>query len=115
MALDTVTATTNRRDAGPRPKTRAPAMRRLRLGLRLRWRLSPLTRRILTVNVLTLVLLGIGVLYLGEYQDSLVTANIESLKTEAQTFAAALGEGAVDQQRATFKLDPQLAREMMRR
>ncbi|MDE2513287.1 MAG: stimulus-sensing domain-containing protein [Alphaproteobacteria bacterium] len=119
MALDTVTATTNPRDAaagaGPRAKTRAAATRWLRLRLRLRWRLSPLTRRILTVNVLTLVLLGIGVLYLGEYQDSLVTANIESLKTEAQIFAAALGEGAVDQQRATFKLDPQLAREMMRR
>ncbi len=34
-------------------------MRWLRLRMRLRWRLSPLTRRILTVNVLTLVLLGI--------------------------------------------------------
>ena len=90
-------------------------MRRLRLSLRARWRLSPLTRRILTVNVLTLALLGVGVLYLGEYQDSLVTTNIESLKTQAEIFAAALGEGAVDQQRASFKLDPQLAREMMRR
>ena len=119
MALDTVTATTDRRDAaagaGLRPKTRTPAMRRLRFRLRVRWRLSPLTRRVLTVNVLTLALLGVGVLYLGEYQDSLVTANIESLKTQAEIFAAALGEGAVDQQRASFKLDPQLAREMMRR
>ncbi|MGH6977376.1 MAG: stimulus-sensing domain-containing protein, partial [Stellaceae bacterium] len=69
----------------------------------------------MTVNVLTLALLGVGMLYLGEYQDSLVTANIESLKTQAEIFAAALGEGAVDQQRASFKLDPQLAREMMRR
>ena len=119
MALDTVTATTDRRDApagaGQRPKPRTPAIRRLRVRFRARWHLSPLTRRILTVNVLTLALLGVGVLYLGEYQDSLVTTNIESLKTQAEIFAAAVGEGAVDQQRASFKLDPQLAREMMRR
>jgi len=119
MALDTVTATTNPRDAAaaaePRAKPRAPATRRPRFRVRVRWHLSPLTRRILAVNVLALALLGIGVLYLGEYQDSLVTANIESLKTQAEIFAAALGEGAVDQQRAVFKLDPQLAREMMRR
>jgi len=119
MALDTVTATTNPRDAAagaePRARTRASAKPRPRFWVRARWHLSPLTRRILAVNVLALALLGIGVLYLGEYQDSLVTTNIESLKTQAKIFAAALGEGAVDQQRATFRLDPQLAREMMRR
>ncbi|MGH6969071.1 MAG: stimulus-sensing domain-containing protein [Stellaceae bacterium] len=119
MASDIVTATTNPRDAAagaePRTKTRPAAMRRARLRAHGRWRLSPLTRRILAVNVLALALLGIGVLYLGEYQDSLVTANIESLKTQAQIFAAALGEGAVDQQHVSFKLDPQLTREMMRR
>jgi len=119
MASDIVTATTNSRDAAasadPRATARATAARRLRVRGRGRWRVSPLTRRILAVNVLALALLGIGVLYLGEYQDSLVTANLDSLKTQAEIFAAALGEGAVDQQRASFKLDPQLAREMMRR
>ncbi len=87
----------------------------MRLRARRRWRLSPLTRRILAVNVLALALLGMGVLYLGEYQDSLVTANLDSLRTQAEIFAGALGEGAVDQRRASFVLDPQLAREMMRR
>jgi len=119
MASDIVTATTNPRDAAasaaPRATARATAARRLRVRGRGRWRVSPLTRRILAVNVLALALLGIGVLYLGEYQDSLVTANLDSLKTQAEIFAAALGEGAVEQQRASFKLDPQLAREMMRR
>ncbi|HVA34800.1 MAG TPA: stimulus-sensing domain-containing protein [Stellaceae bacterium] len=119
MASDIVTATTNSRDAAasadPRATARATAARRLRVRGRGRWRVSPLTRRILAVNVLALALLGIGVLYLGEYQDSLVTANLDSLKTQAEIFAAALGEGAVEQQRASFKLDPQLAREMMRR
>ncbi len=119
MASDIVTATTNPRDAAaaarPRAKPRPVASERPRQRGRRRWRISPLTRRILAVNVLALALLGIGVLYLGEYQDSLVTANIDSLRTQAQIFAAALGEGAVDQQRATFRLDPQVAREMMRR
>ncbi|MDE2165021.1 MAG: stimulus-sensing domain-containing protein [Alphaproteobacteria bacterium] len=118
MASDIVTATTNPRDAAgaaPRPNSRARAARRLRLRARRRWRLSPLTRRILAVNVLALALLGMGVLYLGEYQDSLVTANLDSLRTQAEIFAGALGEGAVDQRRASFVLDPQLAREMMRR
>ena len=119
MASDIVTATTNPRDAAAgadsRAKARTAVAKRPRVSVRGNWRLSPLTRRILAVNVLALALLGIGVLYLGEYQDSLVTANIESLKTQAEIFAAALGQGAVDQQRAAFKLDPQLARDMMRR
>jgi two-component system, OmpR family, sensor histidine kinase ChvG len=119
MASDIVTATTNPRDAAasaaPRASARGRTARRLRRRGRGRWRISPLTRRILAVNVLALALLGIGVLYLGEYQDSLVTASLDSLKTQAEIFATALGEGAVDQQRASFKLDPQLARDMMRR
>lgn len=118
MASDIVTATTNPRDAAgaaPRPSSRTKAARRLRLRARGRWRISPLTRRVLAVNVLALALLGIGVLYLGEYQDSLVTASLDSLRIQAEIFAAALGEGAVDQRQASFALDPQLAREMMRR
>lgn len=118
MASDIVTATTNPRDttgAASRTDRRTAAARRLRLRARGRWRISPLTRRILAVNVLALALLGIGVLYLGEYQDSLVTTNLDSLRTQAEVFAAALGEGAVDERHATFRLDPQMAREMMRR
>jgi two-component system sensor histidine kinase ChvG len=119
MASDIVTATTNPREtastASRTDRRRTAAARRLRLRTLGRWRISPLTRRVLAVNVLALALLGIGVLYLGEYQDSLVTANLNSLRTQAEIFAAALGEGAVDEQQASFKLDPQLAREMMRR
>ena len=119
MASDIVTATTNPRETAPTAsradRRRSAAARRLRLRMLGRWRISPLTRRVLAVNVLALALLGIGVLYLGEYQDSLVTTNLNSLRTQAEIFAAALGEGAVDEQQASFKLDPQLAREMMRR
>ncbi|MFD1624602.1 stimulus-sensing domain-containing protein [Azospirillum griseum] len=95
-----------------------------------RW-VSPLTLRILAVNVLALVLLVIGLLYLGRYQDRLIQAEMEALATEARIFASALGEGAVnriltpppastdgvveDVGRERFELEPELARQMIRR
>ena len=51
--------------------------RRPRIGRR--WTVSPLTRRILAVNVLALALLAGGFLYLGKYQASLIGQQIESL------------------------------------
>ncbi len=81
-----------------------------------RWPVSPLTRRILAVNVLALALLAGGFLYLGKYQASLVGQQIESLKTQGEVFAAALGEGAVlDLPDEGEILLPDLARQMMRR
>jgi two-component system sensor histidine kinase ChvG len=81
-----------------------------------RWPISPLTRRILAVNVLALALLAGGFLYLGKYQASLVGQQIESLKTQGQVFAAALGEGAVLESVDEGEiLLPDLARDMMRR
>jgi two-component system, OmpR family, sensor histidine kinase ChvG len=83
---------------------------------RRRPRLSPLTRRILAVNVLALGLLGVGLLYLGEYQQSLIAAQLDALKTQGQIFAAALGEGAViDSLGEGEQLIPALARQMMQR
>ncbi|MBO0735975.1 MAG: stimulus-sensing domain-containing protein [Alphaproteobacteria bacterium] len=81
-----------------------------------RWPVSPLTRRILAVNVLALALLAGGFLYLGKYQASLIGQQIESLKTQGEVFAAALGEGAVlDSVDEGEVLLPDLARQMMRR
>jgi len=57
--------------------------------------LSPITRRILAVNVLALAILVGGLLYLGEYRQSLIQAELDALETQAEMFAAALGEGAV--------------------
>ncbi|MEX0695385.1 MAG: stimulus-sensing domain-containing protein [Rhodospirillales bacterium] len=56
---------------------------------------SPLTRRILTVNLLALGTLVAGLLYLGEYRRTLIDNELTSLKVQAEMFAAALGEGAV--------------------
>jgi len=81
-----------------------------------RWPVSPLTRRILAVNVLALALLAGGFLYLGKYQASLIGQQIESLRTQGEVFAAALGEGAVlDSVDEGEILLPDLARQMMRR
>nr|WP_244439572.1 stimulus-sensing domain-containing protein [Azospirillum baldaniorum] len=83
---------------------------------------SPLTLRILAVNVLALLLLVGALLYLGRYQDRLVQAELDALETEARIFASALGEGAV--QRAadepelgqeSYELSPELGRQMIRR
>ena len=78
--------------------------------------MSPLTRRILAVNVLALALLAGGFLYLGKYQASLIGQQIEALRTQGEVFAAALGEGAVlDSVDEGEILLPDLARQMMRR
>ena len=88
------------------------AARRRRHGLRL----SPLTRRIVAVNVLPLVLLGLGFLYLGKFEASLVDQQVEALRTQGEIFAAALGEGAVLESPDEGEvLLPDLARQMMRR
>jgi len=64
-------------------------------GQRDRRLLSPLTWRILAINILALALLGGGVLFHGKYRETLIDAEIESLTVQAQMFAAALGEGAI--------------------
>ena len=46
--------------------------------------LSPLTRRILTVNVLPLAMLVAGILYLDEYREGLVVAELAALETQAE-------------------------------
>ncbi|MDK9721849.1 MAG: sensor histidine kinase [Rhodospirillales bacterium] len=60
-----------------------------------RRRLSPLTRRILAVNMMPILVLMVGLLYLDEYRATLVEQTLESLHTQGQMFAAALAEGAV--------------------
>jgi two-component system, OmpR family, sensor histidine kinase ChvG len=80
-----------------------------------RWRLSPLTRRIVVVNILPLALLAAGFLYLGKFESSLIGQQVEALRTQGEIFAAALGEGAVlDSPDEGEVLLPDLARGMMR-
>lgn len=61
----------------------------------IRRRFSPLTRRILTLNILPLAILVAGILYLDEYRERLIDAELAALETQAEIFAGALGEGAI--------------------
>lgn len=62
-----------------------PTRRRERL-------ISPITRRILAINMLALGLLVAGILYLDEYKDNLIDAELSALATQAEMFAVALSE-----------------------
>src|SRR5487761_260739 len=61
---------------------------------RTRW-VSPLLRRILLVNALPLVLLVAALLYLDQYQNGLLEAEVLTLREQARIYAGALGQAAV--------------------
>ena len=77
---------------------------------------SPLLRRILMVNALPLALLVVALLYLDQYQNGLLEAQVTALREQARVFAGALGESAV---RTTDpdnpKLAPEVAASLLRR
>ena len=60
---------------------------------RQRW-VSPLLRRILLVNALPLALLVVALLYLDQYQNGLLEAQVTALREQARVFAGALDLGA---------------------
>ena len=77
---------------------------------------SPLLRRILLVNALPLALLVVALLYLDQYQNGLLEAQVGALREQAKVFAGAMGESAV---RTTDpdnpKLVPEVARSLLHR
>ncbi|HEY4041938.1 MAG TPA: stimulus-sensing domain-containing protein [Rhodopila sp.] len=75
---------------------------------RQRW-VSPLLRRILSVNALPLALLVVALLYLDQYQNGLLEAQVTALREQARVFAGALGESAV---RTTDPQNPKLVSEV---
>ncbi|WP_084004933.1 stimulus-sensing domain-containing protein [Magnetovibrio blakemorei] len=91
------------------PSERAPAERPSALNSRF----SPLTRRILAVNLLAPALLVAGLFYLGEYRRNLIATELSALRTHAEIFAVALGESAVSE--AGQQLLPDLASQIVRR
>ncbi len=62
--------------------------------VRARW-VSPMMRRILLVNALPLALLVATLLYLNEFQNSLLEAEVTALREQARIYAGALGQSAV--------------------
>lgn len=61
---------------------------------RRRW-VSPMMRRILLVNALPLALLVATLLYLNQFQNSLLEAEVTALREQARIYAGALGQSAV--------------------
>lgn len=53
-------------------------------------RISGLTLRIIGVNAVALVILIIGVLYLGDYQRTLVSSKLEAFQSDAELVAASI-------------------------
>ncbi|HIJ37704.1 MAG TPA: HAMP domain-containing protein [Rhodospirillaceae bacterium] len=75
---------------------------------------SPLTRRVLAVNVVAPIILVGGLLYLDRYQNELISAELDSLNSRAEMIAAAISEGAVNDE-GLPELVPDSARQMIRR
>ena len=76
---------------------------------------SPLMRRILLVNMLPLGLLALTLLYLTQFQNSLLEAEVSALREQARIYAGALGQSAVTSTRHGVLLDPALARPLLLR
>ena len=53
-------------------------------------------RRILAVNIVALLTLMVGLLYVDRYRISLIESEVGSLSAQAENFAAALGEAATN-------------------
>ncbi|MBU2091158.1 MAG: sensor histidine kinase, partial [Alphaproteobacteria bacterium] len=87
-----------------------------RLRRRRPWSWSPLTTRILAINLLALALLVAGVFYVDEYRRGLIEAELQTLRLQADLFAEALGAGAVqDLGDDTVNISGEMARQLVRR
>nr|WP_314076129.1 stimulus-sensing domain-containing protein [uncultured Roseococcus sp.] len=81
---------------------------------RRRW-VSPLLRRILLVNALPPALLAAALLYLDQYQNGLMAAEVEAMRNQARIYAGAIAEAAVRVQDDRAVLVPEQARPLLRR
>lgn len=132
MASDTDTATPDRR----RKRSLADTLRRLLPIFRRRVRAvtgrdtpsmlrrrrrharrhSPLTRRILLLNIVPVVLLALGAVYLSDYEDELIDTELASLLVQGEMVAAGIAEVAVIGGETTVnRLDAETARQLLTR
>ena len=76
---------------------------------------SPLLRRILLLNALPPALLAAAMLYLDQYQNGLLAAEVEAMRTQARIYAGAIAETATRVQDDRAVLVPEVARPLLRR
>lgn len=103
-----------------RPIARSRLLRRVpvlrRLLFRLRWVLghsvfSSLTRRIVFLNLVALIVLVSGILYLNQFRAGLIDARVESLLTQGEIIASAIASSATVETNS-ITLDPERLLEM---
>lgn len=58
-------------------------------------RITGLTLRIIAVNAIALVILLVGILYLGQYQNNLIEAKLETFRVETQLLSSAISQAAI--------------------
>ena len=89
-------------------------------------RITGLTLRIIAVNSIALIMLLVGTLYLGQYQNNLIEAKLETFNAEIILLSAAIAEGSIDEYNKqgrtpydptikAFRLDTSKAQAMVRR
>jgi two-component system, OmpR family, sensor histidine kinase ChvG len=102
--------------AGRRARAAAESPSLLRRRRRSGRRHSPLTRRILLLNIVPVALLTLGAVYLNDYENELIDAELASLLVQGEMVAAGIGEVAVIGGEATVnRLDADAARQLLTR
>lgn len=77
---------------------------------------SPLTRRILLLNLIPVALLTLGAVYLSDYEDELIDTELASLLVQGEMVAAGIGEVAVVGGETTVnRMDADAARQLLTR
>ncbi len=109
-------------DTQPSSPRRSPRARWRRVPfvrrslIRLRWLLghsifSSLTRRIVFLNLVALIVLVSGILYLNQFRAGLIDARVESLLTQGEIIAGAIASSATVETNS-ITLDPERLLEM---
>lgn len=97
VAMSAETEKTERRSSKTARPAGQPFLGRLAVPLRRlfgHYVFSSLTRRILFLNLAGLGVLVVGVLYLNEFREELISARVESLMTQGEIIAGAIASSA---------------------
>lgn len=94
--------------------TDSPSLLRRRRSTSRRY--SPLTRRILLLNIVPVALLALGAVYLSDYEEELIDAELASLLVQGEMVSAGISEVAVVGGESTVnRLDAETARQLLTR
>ncbi len=111
-----IAAAFGRRSVAPAPARPAESPSLLRRRRSATRRHSPLTRRILLLNIVPVALLTLGAVYLSDYEEELIDAELASLAVQGEMVAAGIGEVAVAGGETTVnRLDADAARQLLTR